>query len=206
MRALFICLNVFMAVFFLGEGTLAADNNKDAGKFLPGPASSYQTKQTNDHVTVAAVVYDTEELAHTAFGKLNPNQYGVLPVLVIIQNDTDQALKLDHLQAEYTGVDGREVEATPADEVQTLGGPDRPNVPVATPIPIHRKHKNPLDVWEIDGRAFAAKLLPPHESANGFFYFQTTHRPGSKFYLTGLKVAATGQDLFYFEFPLENPK
>jgi hypothetical protein len=198
MRALLISL---MAV-----ATLAADNNKDAAKFSPGPASSYAAKQTNDHVTVAVVAYDTEELAHTAFGKLNPNQYGVLPVLVIIQNDTDQALKLEHLDVEYTGIDGRRVEATPAGEVQTLGGTDRPDVPVARPIPIHRKHKNPLDVWEIDGRSFAAKLLPPHESANGFFYFQTTHRPGSKFYLTGIKVAATGQDLFYFEIPLENPK
>ncbi|MGA2878419.1 MAG: hypothetical protein ABSG13_05665 [Bryobacteraceae bacterium] len=206
MRALLICLILFMAVLFVGAGTLAADNNKDAAKFSPGPASSYPARQTNDHVTVAAVAYDTEELAHTAFGKLNPNQYGVLPVLVIIQNDTDQALKLEHLDAEYTGVNGHQVEATPAGEVQTLGGTDRPNVPVASPIPIHRKHKNPLDVWEIDGRSFAAKLLPPHESANGFFYFQTTHRPGSKFYLSGIKVAATGQEIFYFEFPLENPK
>jgi hypothetical protein len=198
MRALLISL---MAV-----ATLAADNNKDAAKFSPGAASSYPAKQTNDHVTVAVAAYDTEELAHTAFGKLNPNQYGVLPILVIIQNDTDQALKLEHLDVEYTGIDGRRVEATPAGEVQTLGGTDRPDVPVARPIPIHRKHKNPLDVWEIDGRSFAAKLLPPHESANGFFYFQTTHRPGSKFYLTGVKVAATGQDIFYFEIPFENPK
>ncbi len=195
-----------MAVFLAGAGTLAADSSKDAAKFSPGPASSYPAKQTNDHVTVAAVPYDTEELAHTAFGKLNPNQYGVLPVLVIIQNDTDQALKLEHLEAEYTGIDNRGVEATPADEVQTLGGPDRPQVPVGTPIPIRRKHKNPLDVWEIDGRSFAAKLLPAHEAAHGFFYFQTTHRPGSKFYLSGLKVAATGQDILYFEIPLENPK
>jgi hypothetical protein len=195
-----------MAVLFVGDGTLAADNNKDAAKFSPGPASSYPAKQTNDHVTVAVVAYDTEEMAHTAFGKLNPNQYGVLPVLVIIQNDTDQALKLEHLDAEYTGVDGRQVEATPADEVQTLGGAERPNVPVGSPIPIHHKHKNPLDVWEIDGRSFAAKLLPAHESAHGFFYFQTTHRPGSKFYLSGVKVAATGQDIIYFEIPLENPK
>jgi hypothetical protein len=207
MRALLICLNVFMAVLFVGEGTLAADNNKDAAKFSPGPASSYPAKQTNDHVTVAAVAYDTEELAHTAFGKLNPNQYGVLPVLIIIQNDTDQALKLDHLDVEYTGVDGRRVEATPANEVQTLGGTERPNIQTTTnPLPRLHKHKNPLDVWEIDGRSFAAKLLPAHESANGFFYFQTTHRPGSKFYLTGVKVAATGQDIFYFEIPLENPK
>src|SRR3984957_3796036 len=199
MRALLISL---MAV-----ATLAADNNKDAAKFSPGPAVSYPAKQTNDHVTVAVVAYDTEELAHTAFGKLNPNQYGVLPVLVIIQNDTDQALKLEHLDAEYTGIDGRQVEATPANEVQTLGGTDRPNIQTTTnPLPKLHKHKNPLDVWEIDGRSFAAKLLPAHESANGFFYFQTTHRPGSKFSLTGVKVAATGQDIFYFEIPLENPK
>jgi len=207
MRALLISLIVFMAGLVMGEGTLLADNNKDAAKFSPGPASSYPAKQTNDHVTVAAVAYDTEELAHTAFGKLNPNQYGVLPVLVIIQNDTDQALKLEHLDVEYTGIEGRQVEATPADEVQTLGGTDRPNIQTTTnPLPKLHKHKNPLDVWEIDGRSFAAKLLPPHESAHGFFYFQTTHRPGSKFYLTGIKVAATGQDIFYFEIPLENPK
>ncbi len=203
MRTFLISLIMFMAA-----ATLGADNNKDAGKFSPGPASSYPAKQTNGHVTVAAEAYDTEELAHSAFGKLNPNQYGVLPVLVIIQNDTDQVLKMDHLEAEYTGADGRHVESTPAEEVQTLGGPDRPNLPTGSPIPIpiHRKHKNPLDVWEIDGRSFSAKLIPPHESAHGFFYFQATHRPGSKFFLTGIKVAATGQDLFYFEVPLENPK
>ena len=201
MKAFPICLIMFMAA-----ATLAAGNTKDAGKFAPGPASSYPAKQTNGHVTVAAIAYDTEELAHSAFGKLNPNQYGVLPILVIIQNDTDQALKLDHLETEYTGADGRHVEATPADEVQTLGGTERPHVPTPTPIPIHRKHKNPLDVWEIDGRSFSAKLLPAHDSVYGFFYFQTAHQPGSKFYLTGVKVAATGQDVFYFEFPLENPK
>src|ERR1700733_11016212 len=206
MRALLISSILFMAVLFVGEATLAADTNKDVPKISPGPASSYPARQSTHPVTVALVAYDTEELAHTAFGKLNPNQYGVLPVLVIIQNDTDQALKLEHLEVEYTGIEGHRVEATPAGEVQTLGGTERPDVPVARPIPIHRKHKNPLAAWEIDGRSFAAKLLPPHESVNGFFYFQTTHRPGSKFYLTGIKVAATGQDIFYFEIPLDNPK
>lgn len=198
-------LPIFL-VMVMTAATLAAGNTKDAVKFAPGPASSYRAKQTNGHVTVAAVAYDTEELAHSAFGKLNPNQYGILPILVIIQNDTDQPLKLEHLQTEYTTADGRHLDATPPDEVQTLGGAQRPNVPTPTPIPIHRKHKNPLDVWEIDGRSFSAKLLPAHDSVNGFFYFQTTHEPGARFYLTGIKVAATGQDIFYFDFPLESPK
>src|SRR5450755_4448666 len=132
MRALSICLILFMAA-----AVALADKKGDA-KFSTGPASSYPNKQTNDKVTLAAVPYDSQELAHTAFGKLDPNEYGVLPVLVIIQNDTDQALKLEHLQVEYTGIEGHRVEATPAGEVQTLGGTERPDVPVASPIPIHR--------------------------------------------------------------------
>src|SRR5580693_194312 len=124
MRTHSICWIVFMAA--------AVSWGDDKKAFSPGPASSYPARQTNDNVTVAVTAYDTEELAHSAFGKLDPNQYGVLPVLVIIQNDTDEAVKLDRLEAQYTGVDGHRVEATPADEVQTLGGTDRPDVPVAS--------------------------------------------------------------------------
>ena len=198
MRTLSICWMVFMAA---AAGW--ADNKKPDTKFSPGAASSYPARQTNDNVTVAVTAYDTEELAHTAFGKLDPNQYGVLPVLVIIQNDTDQALKLDPLEVQYTGADGRHVEATPASDIQVLGGTERPNMPTGRPLPPLRKHKNPLNVWEIEGRGFSAKLLPPHESANGFLYFQVNHRPGSQFYLSGIKVASTGKDVFFFEIPLD---
>lgn len=198
MRALSICLILFMAA------AVAFADKKDESKFSPGPVSSYPNHETNDKVTLAAAAYDSEELAHTAFGKLDPNKYGVLPVLVIIQNDTDQALKLDHIEVEYTSAGNRHVEATPADEVQTLGGPPKPpSMGNGSPLPKLMKHKNPLSAWEIEGRAFAAKMLPPHESANGFFYFQTEHQRGAKFYLTGIKVAATGQDILFFEVPLE---
>jgi len=198
MRALSICLILFIAAL-----VVSADK-KDAAKFSPDTASSYPNHQTNDKVTLAAVAYDSEELAHTAFGKLDPNKYGVLPVLVIIQNDTDQALKLDRVDVEYTGSDNRHVEPTPTDEIQTLGGPRKqPSMGNGSPLPKLIKHKNPLSAWEIEGRAFAAKLIPPHESANGFFYFQTEHRPGAKFYLSGIKIPATGKDVFFFEVGLD---
>src|SRR5580704_12662623 len=128
MRTISICWLVFMA-----SAVSLADSKKSDGRFSPGPIASYPAKQTNDNVTVAVAAYDTEELAHTAFGKLDPNQYGVLPVLVIIQNDTDQALKLDRLDVQYTGVDGRHLDATPASDVQTLGGPERPHLPNGSP-------------------------------------------------------------------------
>src|ERR1700680_2755870 len=200
MKALWILLIVLITA-----AVVFADKKSDA-KFSPGPASSYSTKQTNDKVTIAVTAYDTEELAHTAFGKLNPNEYGVLPVLVIVQNDTDQALKLDHLEVDYTPTDGRHVEATPASDIQVLGGAPRPKMPggPGSPIPLpHKKYKNPLNTVEIEGRAFSVKILPAHESANGFFYFQTEHRPGAKFFLTGVKEAATGKDITFFEIPID---
>jgi hypothetical protein len=200
MKALWISLMIFItaAVTF-------ADKKSDS-KYSPGPASSYSNRQTNDKVTVAVTAYDTEELAHTAFGKLNPNEFGVLPVLVIIQNDTDQALKFDNLEVDYTPINGRHVEATPVSDIQVLGGAPRPKMPgtPGSPIPLpHKKYKNPLNTVEIEGRAFSVKILPPHESANGFFYFQTEHRPGAKFFLTGIKEAASGKDITFFEIPID---
>src|SRR5216684_1169352 len=98
MRTVSICWLVFMAA-----AVSLADNKKSDGKFSPGPIASYPAKQTNDNVTVAVVAYDTEELAHTSFGQFDPNHYCVLPVLFIIQNATDQPLKLDRLELQYTG-------------------------------------------------------------------------------------------------------
>jgi hypothetical protein len=198
MKALWISLIVLISA------AVAFADKKSDGKFSPGPASSYSNKQTNDKVTIAVTAYDTEELAHMAFGKLNPNEYGVLPVLVIIQNDTDQAVKFDNLEVDYTGIDGRHVEATPASDIQTLGGAPRPKIGGGTPIPLpRRKYKNPLNTVEIEGRAFSVKILPAHDGASGFFYFQIEHRPGAKFFLTGIKQAATGKDITFFEIPID---
>lgn len=174
-------------------------------KFAPRPAATYPTHQTNDKVTVAAVPYDKPDLAKTAFGKVNPYEHGILPVLLVIQNDSNQTLRVDNLQATYIGPDRSKVEATPARDVPYLQGPERPDFgPRPIPIP-KRKKKNPLASVEIDTRAFAARMLPPGESAHGFLYFQTGHRTGSKLYLSGLKEAQSGKDLFYFEIPLDAP-
>jgi hypothetical protein len=184
--------------------TATAADDKDKAHFAPGPAASYPNHQTAEKITVAAVPYVTEEQAHTAFGKANPNKYGVLPVLVILENGTGKALRLN-LQAEFIEPGGKHIEATPALDVTFIGGNKRPpKMPGSSggpfPLPRHQK-RGPLDTLEIEGRSFTARLLPAGESVNGFFYFQTEPKPGSKLYLTGIKDAASGQDYFYFEVP-----
>lgn len=155
---------------------------------------------------MAAQPYDSEEMAHTAFGKMNPYAHGVLPILVLVQNDTGKTLRLDHLSVEYITADGRRVEPTPAKDVTYIGAKASPSQPGA-PLPgLGRKHKPPLGGWEIEGRAFTPAMLPPHQEVHGFFYFQAQHMSGSRLYLTGIQDARTGKEIFYFEIPLERKR
>jgi hypothetical protein len=177
---------------------------KDAPAFKTGEAASFAVHQANDKVTIGAEPYDHGDKVKVAFGKLDPYEHGVLPVLVVIQNDSDKSIKLDHLKVEYSGPNHDRVEATPAKDVRYLKGADRPN---AIPGPTGRvkvlKTKNPLDAWEIEGRAFAAAILPPGQSASGFFYFQTGLQRDATIYIAGITEAGTGKELLYFEMPLK---
>ena len=192
------------AVFGLNKAETA---EKDRPKFEILPAASYPAHQTGEKVTVGAAVYDTAEKARAAFGKLNPYQYGITPVLLVIQNDGDQALRVDRIRVDYVAPDGNHVDATSSQDVRYLNGPRNPKV-VPGPLPTSGPHisrkKNPLDAWEIEGRAFSAKMIPPGQSAGGFFYFQTGHRPNARLYVTGIQEASSGRDLLYFEFPLKD--
>ena len=168
--------------------------------FKAPPMSSLAHRQTNGKVTIGVDPYVTEEKIKAAFGKVNPYQYGILPVLIVIQNDGDQAIRLNKMAAEYVGPGTNKVEATPAGDVRYLGGANRPSVPVG-PIPSHIK-KSPLNAWEIEGRAFAAEMLPPGNTASGFLYFQTGLQPESHILVSGLREAKTGTELLFFEIPL----
>jgi hypothetical protein len=183
--------------------TAAFAADKEQTVFHADAASHYPHHQTSGKVTIAADPYVSGEKVRDAFGKLNPYEYGILPVLVVIQNDGDKSIRLDRIEAVYTGPQGDKVEATPAGDVRYLRGPRRPNVPVGPTGKLKLGHKNPLSAWEIEGRAFVAKMLPAGQTASGFFYFQTGLQRGATLYLNGLADATSGQELFYFEIPLE---
>lgn len=180
---------------------LAVD--KGGGKFTPPELDSLPNKQTIEGVTIGVKAYNTETSAKTAFGKVHPYEHGILPVLVVMRNDSKKTIRLGDMVPQYVRGGRDKIEAIPAADVKYTQGPRRPNMNPG-PIPgIKFGKKNPLAAEEIEMRAFSAKMLPPGESAHGFFYFQTGHRSGSSFYLTGLKDAATGQELFFFEIPID---
>jgi hypothetical protein len=200
-------LALLMSIAALAGLDKAAPPDKDHPKFEMQPAASYPSHQTSEKVTIGASTYESAEKAHTAFGKVDPYQYGILPVLVVIQNDSGQTIRVDRMRVDYVSPAGGHVEATPAQDVRYLNPARQPNVvtgPIPTKAPRVSRKKNPLDAWEIEGRAFAAKMIPAGQSAGGFFYFQTGHRPNARVYVTGLVEASSGRELLYFEFTLED--
>jgi hypothetical protein len=181
----------------------AAD--KEHGKFVPLPVEQYPNHQTETGVTVAALPYETKDQAAPAFGKVNPYEYGVLPILVVIKNGGKTAIQANRIHVQYMWPDRTKIDSTPARDVRYIGAKS-PNgrVPMPRPLglPTSHKVKQPLGEWEIEGRAFAAEMILPGETASGFFYFQTGHRSGSTLFVSGLRDPATNRELIYFELPL----
>jgi hypothetical protein len=180
--------------------------DKDKGRFVPGPASSYPGHQTQEGITIAAVPYITAEQAASAFGKVNPYERGIMPVLVIIENGSGAALRMN-LSVQFVDPNNRHLDAIPPEDLLTYQAIKKPPTigpPSALPIPLPRsKKKGPLNTPEIVNRALSVKLVPPGEKVYGFFYFEANYAPGSKLYLNGLSNASTGKEYFYFDLPLE---
>jgi hypothetical protein len=172
-------------------------------RFDPAPAGSYP-HQSADLVTVGAKAYDNQQLIAEAFGKKTDLlKYGVLPVLVVIENKRSTALDLTQLEVNLVGADGRHVNSVNPEDIPFLASEGKhPTMsPVRIPLP---KKKNPLNTPEIVTRAFNAKVLPPGDSATGFYYFEASSEPGDKLYLNGVRDARNGREILYFEFPLNH--
>ncbi len=180
---------------------LAADK---PATFQAKAIDQYPNQQTTEGVTIAAEAFVTDDQAKTAFGKLNPWRYNILPVLVVIRNNSQGAVRLDKMQFEYQLPDHSRADAIPASDVKYSQGPGKPKL-TAGPLGGIRvgPGKSPLNVPDIEIRAFSAKMLPPGETASGFVYFETdVTSAGASLYITGLANAATGKELYYFEIPL----
>jgi hypothetical protein len=179
---------------------LFADDSK---RFHAGQADSYAHQKSED-VTIGAKAYDNVDLVASAFGKkIDFPKYGVVPVLVVVENKRGQALDLRELEASLVAADGRHAKSVAPEDLFSLAVAGKHPSPtgVHSPVPLPKK-KNPLNSPEIVERAFAAKMLPPGDSASGFFYFEAQAEKGDKLYLNGFRDARSQQQLLYFEFPL----
>jgi hypothetical protein len=168
-------------------------------------AASEYAHQASEKVTVGGKSFNTADLTAQAFGKkADLLKYGVLPVLVVIENKRDRAIDVQNILVELVATDGRHGQPISPDDVMHLGEPGRKPPKLGggpLPIPLPRK-KNPLNSPEIVERAFTAKVVPANDSVSGFFYFEAQPEAGDSLYVSGVRDAKSNKELMYYEFPL----
>lgn len=202
--ALTLLLAVFLAAPFLAA--------KDPPpQIRPQPAATYPAKDGHDDVIVAVVPYDTEEKSKAVFGKYDPLKAGVLPVYLVISNNSKDVVRLDKWTVELIAADRQRAEPTPAGTVSLmLRGKKMPRSmdPPRGPLPRLPERYNTDDEAALLSREFALKMVPPGDTVGGFLFFDTGRRThvvrGAKLYLTHITWGSTGKEMLYFEIKLED--
>lgn len=173
------------------------------------PAFSFPAHDhhANENVTVAVDPYDTP--AKEGVFVVKYREHELLPILLIITNDSDEPLQLADMKAELVTSDHTKL--TPDNEDDIVRRISHPNAsgtryPVPFPTKKAKGGVSSKQMDEIQSAQFRAKAVEPRSSQIGFLFFDVSDisnpLSGARFYLTGVRNAS-GNELMYFEVPLD---
>jgi len=172
------------------------------------PAKTYPAhdEHPSEAVTLALDPYDMADKA--SIFSVHYNDVGLMPIFVVISNDSDQPVSLGGMNAQLVTVNRIKIApATEDDLYRRLAKAPASISPNPLPWPKKKKGGVSQDTMdEIQTAQFAARAVEPHGTQSGFLFFDvsgiSTPLAGANFYLTGVRDAK-GNDLMYFEVPLE---
>ena len=176
-------------------------------------ASAYPAHDTHEkeHVTIAAEPFDTRQKGE--FFRVDYSGHSILPVRLVIQNDSDTPLDLNQARIQFIAVDGTKLPAATPEELnrrlfrfKDIKQRHIPGTPINyTPTPVDKKI---LD--DDKDFSFAQTVIPPHTSASGFFFYDTKEiddppLKGAELYvkLIHAKEGAKDTELFGFSVPFD---
>jgi hypothetical protein len=173
------------------------------------PAFSFPAHDhhSNENVTVAVDPYETP--AKEGIFIVKYREHGLLPVLLIITNDSDAPIQLADMKAELVTADRTKLIPDNEDDiVRRISHPNASGTHYPIPFPT-KKAKGGVsskEMDEIQSAQFRAKAVEPRSSQIGFLFFDVSDisspLAGARFYLTGVRNSS-GNDLMYFEVPLD---
>ncbi len=173
------------------------------------PAFSYPAHDHHgtENVTVGLDPYDNATKANIFV--VNYRDHDLLPVLLVVTNDSNEPVQLSGIKAELVTADGTKLSpATEDDLYRRISHPKASGARVPIPFPTKRvKGGVGSKEWnEIQSVQFKARAVEPLSSQAGFLFFDisglSNPLSGARFYLTGVRDSA-GHDLMYFEVPLD---
>ena len=205
-----ICL--FLACFvFIGSAGFAGYKSL---KIKVGPASSYSFHQKQGSITIAADPYETKEKIKTAFDLKELEQMGIVPVHIIISNDSEDPIVISGQDINLLDSNNRSFEPLPVDEVVRAvvykEGPPRTS-PGPSRLPFPRGSGRRGDAFEIEtdltNKSLRDLRVAPRANAGAFVFFRLPNNlmrlRGYKVYIPEIRNLKTRQSLLFFEIDLK---
>jgi hypothetical protein len=201
---------ITILALLLSVALIAAGDDKPFNPPRATHAKTYPAMEVHDDERVAVAIDPFDQPVKAAVFKANYKEHNILPVRVIISNDSDKTLILRDLRVQY--ITGRRDKIEPATNddlyrrLASLKRPDRQRVPL--PIPLPRKNKPAVAtevMREVDDAMFTPVPVTAHSTYSGFLFFDISGidvpEEGAHVFLSGMKI--DGKELFYFDIPLE---
>jgi hypothetical protein len=186
--------------------TLAASDKAPPAK----PADSYAALDTHpsEHVTIAADPCDDPK--QCSFFRLPYIQHGLLPVRVIVTNDSDHALSLEDARMQFISANNDKIPAATEEDINrrlfTMHSAQGTKIPL-TPITIH----HPIDKKvTLDDNEFGFKgtTVNAHSTLAGYLFYDIKDLDDpalrhAELYVKMVHSLDRTQDLFAFTIPFD---
>jgi hypothetical protein len=173
------------------------------------PAAAYPAHDYHsaERVTVGLDPYEGPPKSNIFV--VNYREMDLLPILMVITNDSDQPIELTNIKAQLVTGDGTKLSVATDDDIyRRLSHPNASGARTPLPFPTKRVKGGVTskEFSEISAATFKAKAVEPRGSQSGFLFFDVSDVPnplrGARFYLTGVQDSS-GNALMYFEVPME---
>jgi hypothetical protein len=175
------------------------------------PAATYPDADVHaaEHVAIAAVPFATEE--EQKVFTVNYSRLRFLPIRVIVTNEGDRPISMADIRAYFISANGDRIPAADPDDVErrvVLKDKTGTRIPIG-PIQLHTHGRAPDSKVEkdFDNYEYSALTVNPHQTCAGFLWYDIdglgpNPLQGAKLVVREVKNA-DGQQLFYFEIPLD---
>ena len=197
-------------LILLTTAALSAAKDKEFVPPRADNAATYASKDVhpNEKIAVGIDLYNAPPKSDIFITPYSQEQ--ILPVFLVITNDSDHPVTVSRMQAELVTSNRTKLQSLTVDDIfrrvaHINASSTAP--PRVGPIPLsgNKNKKAQKQYEEISSAIFKAEAVEPHTTRSGFLFFdvQGVKQPinGSNLYLTQV-LDGSGNELMYFEIPL----
>jgi hypothetical protein len=177
----------------------------------PKPAAQYPASDSHpdEHVTVAADPCDDPHLC--PFFRLPYFAHGILPIRVIVTNDSDRALSLEDARIQFLSANNDTIPAATEDEINrrifTMRSTQPIHIPLV-PIPIRRTPVDKKITQDDTDFGFSGTVVNAHSTLAGYLFYdiKDLDNPAlrhAELYIKMVHTLDGKQQLFAFTIPFD---